>query len=166
MDRDKIISLLNSVGCVRMKSAPLITHLQRDFHLNWHTAKRWLDILEGIPMNVVDGGEFKYDKEVSKYSPKREDREEFRRRKEDEADLKEELGEVEFQRVKEKSNDNRLPDGSFVSAKINGKVISVNDSMTGYGRVAKITQNQFGDYLFSFELDDGTLYELSEFHLR
>lgn len=166
MDKDKVIRLLNSMGCVRMKSAPLITHLQRDFHLNWRTARRWLDILEGIPLNVVDGGEFKYDKEVSKYSPKREDREEFRRREEDEAEMKEVLGEKEFQRAKEKSNDNRLPDGSFMSAKVGGKVISVNDSMTGYGCVKKITQNQFGDYLFTFELEDGTVYELSEFHLR
>lgn len=166
MDKDKVIRLLNSMGCVRMKSTPLITHLQRDFHLNWRTARRWLDILEGIPLNVVEGGEFRYDKEVSKYSPKREDREEFRRREEDEAEMKEVLGEKEFQRAKEKSNDNRLPDGSFMSAKVGGKVISVNDSMTGYGRVTKITQNQFGDYLFTFELEDGTVYELSEFHLR
>lgn len=166
MDKDKILSMLNSVGCVRIKSVPLISHFQRDFHLNWHTAKRWLDILEGIPLNVVDGGEFKYDKEVSKYSPKWEDRKEFRRREEDEAEMKEVLGEKEFQRAKEKSNDNRLPDGSFMSAKVGGKVISVNDSMTGYGRVTKITQNQFGDYLFTFELEDGTVYELSEFHLR
>ena len=166
MDKDKVIRLLNSMGCVRMKSTPLITHLQRDFHLNWRTARRWLDILEGIPLNVVDGGEFRYDKEVSKYSPKREDRDEYRRREADDANMKEVLGEKEFHRVKEKSNNNRLPDGSFVSAKINGKVISVNDSMTGYGRVTKITQNQFGDYLFTFELEDGTVYELSEFHLR
>ena len=166
MDKDKVIRLLNSMGCVRMKSTPLITHLQRDFHLNWRTARRWLDILEGIPLNVVDGGEFRYNKEVSKYSPKREDREEFRRREEDEAEMKGMLGEKEFQRAKEKSNDNRLPDGSFVSAKVGGKVISVNDSMTGYGCVKKITQNQFGDYLFTFELEDGTVYELSEFHLR
>lgn len=166
MDKDKVIRLLNSMGCVRMKSTPLITHLQRDFHLNWRTARRWLDILEGIPLNVVDGGEFRYNKEVSKYSPKREDREEFRRREEDEAEMKGMLGEKEFQRAKEKSNDNRLPDGSFMSAKVGGKVISVNDSMTGYGCVKKITQNQFGDYLFTFELEDGTVYELSEFHLR
>ena len=166
MDKDKVIRLLNSMGCVRMKSTPLITHLQRDFHLNWRTARRWLDILEGIPLNVVDGCEFRYNKEVSKYSPKREDREEFRRREEDEAEMKGMLGEKEFQRAKEKSNDNRLPDGSFMSAKVGGKVISVNDSMTGYGCVKKITQNQFGDYLFTFELEDGTVYELSEFHLR
>lgn len=166
MEKDKIIRLLNSMGCVRMKSTPLITHLQRDFHLNWRTARRWLDILEGIPLNVVDGGEFRYDREVSKYSPKREDRAEYRRREADEADMKGVLGEKGFQREKEKSNDNRVSDGSFMSAKINGKVISVNDSMTGYGRVKKITQNQFGDYLFHFELEDGTLYELSEFHLR
>jgi hypothetical protein len=149
-----------------MKSTPLITHLQRDFHLNWRTARRWLDILEAIPLNVVDGGEFRHDREVSKYSPKREDRDEYRRREADDANMKAALGEKGFQRAKEKSNDNRVSDGSFMSAKINGKVISVNDSMTGYGRVKKITQNQFGDYLFHFELEDGTVYELSEFHLR
>lgn len=166
MDKDKILSMLNSVGCVRMKGVPLISHFQRDFHLNWQTAKRWFEILESIPLNTVDGGEFRYDKEVSKYSPKQEDRDEYRRRGEEEAELKEVLGEKEFQRVKERSNDNIASDGSFMSAKINGKVISVNDNMTGYGRVTKITQNQFGDYLFHFELEDGTVYELSEFHLR
>jgi hypothetical protein len=166
MDKDKILSMLNSVGCVRMKGVPLISHFQRDFHLNWQTAKRWFEILESIPLNTVDGSDFRYDKEVSKYSPKHEDREEFRRREADEAGMREVLGEKEFQRAKEKSNDNRLPDGSFVSAKVGSKVISVNDNMTGYGRVTKITQNQFGDYLFHFELEDGTLYELSEFHLR
>lgn len=155
MNKEKLLQLLNSVGCVRTDSVPLITHLLHDFKMNWVTAKRWHDILEAIPMAEVSIEKGIPSSMVSKHSPVKEHRaqalviEGFS----DEAE-------------ESYSDEKLLPDGTIRTAKIRGKVVSVRDVLTGYGEVTKIRKNQFGDYLISFVLEDGSEYEVSEFHLN
>lgn len=162
MQIEKMLKLLNCVGVTRTESVPLISHLSRDFGLNWYTAKRMHELLARIPMADMydnDGGLIvRPSVKVSKFSPRRDHRV---------AALAEE-GTTMGKPVALPSDDAPVvsPDGTYTSAKIQGRVISVNDNMTGYGRVTMIRTNQFGDYLFTFELEDGTTYEVSEFHLR
>jgi hypothetical protein len=171
MQNDKLLRLLNCVGVTRTESVPLISHLVRDFGINWRAAKKMHELLARIPMADVydnDGGLIvRPSVKVSKYSPRRDHRV---------AALAEEASSApEATAAKPVAKPVALPsddvpvtspDGAYTSAKIQGRVISVNDKLTGYGRVVKIRTNQFGDFLFTFELDDGTTYEVSEFHLR
>ena len=155
MNKEKLLQLLNSVGCVRTDSVPLITHLLHDFKMNWVTAKRWHEILEAIPMAEVSIEKGIPSAKVSKHSPVREHRIQA-------------MGLDEFSDEAEDSSSNEkvLPDGTIRTAKIRGKVVSVRDVLVGYGEVTKIRKNQFGDYLISFVLEDGSEYEVSEFHLN
>lgn len=155
MNKEKLLQLLNSVGCVRTDSVPLITHLLHDFKMNWVTAKRWHEILEAIPMAEVSIEKGIPSAKVSKHSPVREHRIQA-------------MGLDEFSDEAEDSSSSEkvLPDGTIRTAKIRGKVVSVRDVLVGYGEVTKIRKNQFGDYLISFVLEDGTDYEVSEFHLN
>jgi hypothetical protein len=160
MQMEKMLKLLNCVGVTRTESVPLISHLARDFGMNWYTAKRMHELLARIPMADVydtDGGLIvRPSTKVSKYSPRRDHRV---------AALAEEGVSAPEAPVSDDAPV-RSSDGTYTSAKIQGRVISVNDNLTGYGRVRMIRTNQFGDYLFTFELEDGTTYEVSEFHLR
>jgi hypothetical protein len=167
MQNDKLLRLLNCVGVTRTESVPLISHLVRDFGINWRAAKKMHELLARIPMADMyddDGGLIvRPSVKVSKYSPRRDHRV---------AALAEEAPSAPkataVKPVALPSDDAPVisPDGTYTSAKIQGRVISVNDNLTGYGRVTMIRTNQFGDYLFTFELEDGTTYEVSEFHLR
>lgn len=160
MQIEKMLKLLNCVGVTRTESVPLISHLSRDFGLNWYTAKRMHELLARIPMADIydnDGGLIvRPSVKVSKFSPRRDHRV---------AALAEEGTTAPKAPVSDDAPVSS-PDGTYTSAKIQGRVISVNDNLTGYGRVMQIRTNQFGDYLFTFELEDGTTYEVSEFHLR
>jgi hypothetical protein len=155
MDKNKIIQMLHSVGCVRMDSVPLITHLLHDHKLNWAAAKRWHEILEAIPLAEVSVEKGIPSAKVSKHSPVKEHRIQA-------------MGLDEFSDDAENfsSNEKLLPDGTIRTAKIRGKIVSLRDIITGYGEVTKIRKNQFGDYLISFILEDGSEYEVSEFHLN
>jgi vacuolar-type H+-ATPase subunit H len=155
MNKEKLLQLLNSVGCVRTDSVPLITHLLHDFKMNWVTAKRWHEILEAIPMAEVSIEKGIPSAKVSKHSPVKEHRVQAK-------GMEEFSDEVE----NSSSNEKLLADGTIRTAKIRGKVVSVRDIITGYGEVTKIRKNQFGDYLISFVLEDGSEYEVSEFHLN
>lgn len=162
MDKDKIVTILTHVGVIRVRSVPLITHLMKEFKLNWYTAKRWHEILSKIPLETTfdeDGNAISVPStEVSKYSPKREDRTEaFRRERL--------VGACGDDSPDENPEPNKLADGSLKSAKIHGHVIVVGEVLKGYGRITRISTNQFGDYLIKFELEDGSEYEVSEFHL-
>jgi hypothetical protein len=117
--------------------------------MNWYVAKRWHDILSSIPMAKEQIEEGVPSVEVSKHSPNLDQRTEALER------------EAEADRLAEVADENVIK-----SAKISGEVISLGDHKTGYGTVKQISKNQFGDYIFTFELNDGTSYELSEFHLR
>lgn len=155
MDKNKIIQMLHSVGCVRMDSVPLITHLLHDHKLNWAAAKRWHEILEAIPMAEVSIEKGIPSSKVSKHSPVKEHREQAMVIE----GFSDEVGNSSF-------DEKLLPDGTIRTAKIRGKVVSVRDVLVGYGEVTKIRKNQFGDYLISFVLEDGSEYEVSEFHLN
>lgn len=155
MNKEKLLQLLNSVGCVRTDSVPLITHLLYDFKMNWVTAKRWHEILEAIPMAEVSIEKGIPSAKVSKHSPVREHRIQAMG-----------LDEFSDEDKNSSSHEKLLPDGTIRTAKIRGKVVSVRDVITGYGEVTKIRKNQFGDYLISFVLEDGSEYEVSEFHLN
>lgn len=160
MQNDKLLRLLNCVGVTRTESVPLISHLVRDFGINWRAAKKMHELLARIPMVDMyddDGGLIvRPSVKVSKYSPRRDHRVAA-------------MAEAPVVKPVALPSDDApvvSPDGTYTSAKIQGRVISVNDNLTGYGRVTMIRTNQFGDYLFTFELEDGTTYEVSEFHLR
>lgn len=155
MDKNKIIQMLHSVGCVRMDSVPLITHLLHDHKLNWAAAKRWQEILESIPMAEVAIEKGVPSSMYSKHSPIKEHRMQAL-----------EIEEYSDEAEKSYSGEKLLPDGTIRTAKIRGKVVSVRDILVGYGEVTKIRKNQFGDYLISFVLEDGSEYEVSEFHLN
>lgn len=166
MQNDKLLKLLNCVGVTRTESVPLITHLVRDFGINWRSAKKVHELLARIPMVDMydsDGGLIvRPSVKVSKYSPRRDHRV---------AALAEEAASAPASTSVESSeissaSASASADGTYQSAKIQGRVISVNDNLVGYGRVIMIKTNQFGDFLFTFELEDGTTYEVSEFHLR
>jgi vacuolar-type H+-ATPase subunit H len=155
MNKEKLLQLLNSVGCVRTDSVPLITHLLHDFKMNWVTAKRWHEILEAIPMAEVSIEKGIPSAKVSKHSPVKEHRVQAM-----------EMDEFSDEVENSSSNEKLLADGTIRTAKIRGKIVSVRDIITGYGEVTKIRKNQFGDYLISFVLEDGSEYEVSEFHLN
>lgn len=159
MNKEKLLQLLNSVGCVRTDSVPLITHLLHDFKMNWVTAKRWHEILEAIPMAEVSVEKGIPSSKVSKHSPVREHREKALGLAQD--------SEIENDEFGNSHPDEKLnADGTIRTAKIRGKIVSVRDLLVGYGEVTKIRKNQFGDYLISFVLEDGSEYEVSEFHLN
>lgn len=165
MEIDKIISILSRVQVVRLDSVPLVTHLATEYKLNWHTAKRWHEILSKIPMQSVynsDGGIIdRPSAAVSKFSPKREERLEAIKRERD-AGASDRSG---IAVDSETSSFTKRADGTFAAAKIQGHTIVVGETLKGYGEILRITQNQFGDYLIKFVMEDGSEYEVSEFHL-
>jgi hypothetical protein len=130
-----------------------------DHKLNWAAAKRWHEILEAIPLADDSVEKGIPSSKFSKHSPVREHREKALGMAQDS-----EFGTDEFgnSHPDEKFN----PDGTIRTAKIRGKIVSVRDILVGYGEVTKIRKNQFGDYLISFVLEDGSEYEVSEFHLN
>lgn len=165
MDKDKILSILSRVKVIRTKSVPLVTHLMREYGMNWYTAKRWHDILSEIPLEMTfnDKGEYVEipSTEVSKFSPKREERIEALKRERD-AGASDKSGVAVDS---ETSSFLKRADGTFAAAKIQGHTIVVGETLKGYGEILRITQNQFGDYLIRFGMEDGSEYEVSEFHL-
>jgi hypothetical protein len=165
MDKDKILSILARVKVIRTKSVPLVTHLMREYGMNWYTAKRWHDILSEIPLEMTfnDNGEYVEipSTEVSKFSPKREERLEAIKRERD-AGASDKSGVAVDS---ETSSFLKRADGTFAAAKIQGHTIVVGETLKGYGEILRITQNQFGDYVIRFGMEDGSEYEVSEFHL-